>query len=124
MPEKKKLEKEIQREICDFLNEKGYFFWRQNNTPIFDKKFGGFRAMPKYTYRGLPDIMIILRSALIGIEVKVPDYWKRTDEQVKMKDYFIDNGAFYHIAVSLQEAKDIMEMYEDILPNPSPFKEI
>ena len=107
--EKKILEKDIQREICDWLHAEGFFFWRQNNTPIFDRKFGGFRAMAKYTYRGLPDIMILYSGKFIGLEVKVPDYWKRTDGQIEIQDKILNNGGVYAIATSLEEAKSIIE---------------
>ena len=52
-------ETDIQKAICDYLALKGYFFWRSNNTPIFDAKRGRMRAMPKYAMKGLPDICLI-----------------------------------------------------------------
>jgi hypothetical protein len=108
---KKKLEKDIQREICDYLHEQGYFFWRQNNTPIFDRKFGGFRAMTKYTPKGLPDILILKNGKFIGLEVKVPDYWKFTDDQINMRENFHSHGGYYYLVTSLIEAQDIMSKF-------------
>ena len=109
-PKKKTLEKDIQREICDWLYSQGTFFWRNNNTPIFQPggngRAGRFRAMPKYSVKGLPDIMCISHGRFIGLEVKVPGYWKRTDAQIDVKDKFIDNGAYYSLVTSLQEAQD------------------
>lgn len=67
----KETETQIQKSICDYLAYKGYFFWRQNNIPIFDPgKNGGFRAMPKYARKGTPDIFILIPGRVIFMEVK------------------------------------------------------
>ena len=115
---KKILEKDIQREICDWLHGQGTFFWRSNNVPIFEHGGKGgarFRAMPKYAVRGLPDIMCLCNGRFIGLEVKVPDYWKRTDEQIAVKDLFINNGGYYTIVTSLEEAKSYMTAVASII---------
>lgn len=59
-----KSETEVMREICDWLHSQGYFFWRCNNVPVFG------RALPKYTPRGLPDIMIVYKGTFVALEVK------------------------------------------------------
>lgn len=100
---KKKLEKDIQREICDWLAIRGFFFWRQNTIPVYEK--GHFRALPKYTPRGLPDILILSNTKLIGLEVKVPDYWKFTVDQKAIKEKFLTNGGYYSVVTSLEEAR-------------------
>lgn len=109
---KKKLEKDIQREICDWLHHHHFFFWRQNNIPVFQRDSHGsrFRAMPKYALRGLPDIMCLCNGRFIGLEVKVPDYWKYTDDQQAIKDRIIENGGEYHLVTSLEQAVTVMEM--------------
>ena len=114
---KKKLEKDIQREICDWLFKKEFFFWRSNNVPVFDKGRMQFRALPKYTPRGLPDIMIIFKGKFIALEVKVPDFWKYTEDQKLIKSKIVDNGGSYHLVTSLNQAQYIMDFYsthEDI----------
>lgn len=119
MPSKitgKKLEKDIQREICDWLFAQGYFFWRQNTIPVYEK--GHFRALPKYTPRGLPDIMIIHNAKFIGLEVKVPDYWKYTTDQKKIREKIIANGGAYHIVTSLDDAKFLLPQSKKIIPLP------
>ena len=121
---KKKLEKDIQREICDWLFAQGYFFWRSNNVPIFDKKRMAFRALPKYTPRGLPDIMIIEKGKFIALEVKVPDFWKYTDAQKAIKEKIIDNGGYYFLVTSLDEAKNYMESFFIPLTTIDPSKAI
>lgn len=59
-----KTETQIQREICEYLSAKKYFFWRTNNIPVMG------RALPKFTPRGLPDIMMVHSGKLITFEVK------------------------------------------------------
>ena len=103
---KKKLEKDIQREICDWLAIRGIFFWRQNTIPVFEK--GHFRALPKYTPRGLPDILILSSGKFLGLEVKVPDYWKYTADQKAIKEKFITNGGYYSLVTSLEEAQEYL----------------
>ena len=68
-----KTETQVVLEICDFLKSEGYFFWRSNNIPAGGRTFGTYRALPKYTPKGLPDIMLILGGAFYGIEVKKPE---------------------------------------------------
>jgi hypothetical protein len=40
-------EAQIQRAICDYLALRRHFFYRNNNTPIYDATRKAFRAMPK-----------------------------------------------------------------------------
>ncbi len=96
---KKKSEKEIQLEICKWLESQGVFFWRYRYSSRFPIKF-----VP----RGLPDIMILHKGNFIGFEVKVPDYWKRTDSQYYMMDRINDCGGAYYIVTSLGDAMDAM----------------
>ncbi len=109
---RKVLEKDIQRSICDWLFTEGYFFWRQNTVPVFHK--GEFRALPKYTPRGLPDIMIISFGKFIGLEVKRPGERggnpKSVEAQEIMAQKIISNGGFYKVVHSLQEAQDYLSM--------------
>ena len=107
---KKKLEKDIQREICDWLHSENYFFWRQNNIPVFQRDTRGsrFRAMPKYALRGLPDIMCLCNGRFIGLEVKVPDYWKFTDDQKAVQEKIEANGGAYNLVTSLEQVQAIM----------------
>lgn len=106
----KKLESEIVREICDYLATlPDIFFWRSNNVPVYDKARHAFRAMPKYTPKGLPDIMVIRKGHFIGLEVKVPNYWKFTDDQIAVKVKITEHGGFYYLVTSLQEVQDIFK---------------
>ena len=55
-------ESDIQRAICDYRALRRVFFFRCNNQPIYDESL--FRALlPKYTMKGIPDIIAIKRDA-------------------------------------------------------------
>lgn len=76
MIEKKPLEKEILNSICNYLGENKFFFWRANNIPVYGKNNAGkymYRSLPKHTPKGIPDIIVVLRGIIIGIEVKRKD---------------------------------------------------
>ncbi len=105
------LEKDIQREICEWLNDEGYFFWRSNNIPVFGQSNDGkrrFRSLPKFTPRGLPDIMVISRGKFIAIEVKRPGAFLRP-EQAEFGTRLIKNGGNYYTVFCLDDVKMINE---------------
>ena len=102
--EKDKLENVIQNEIFDFLLEHNYYFWRQNNMPVFQKSGGSYRyrALPKHTPRGIPDIFILHMGKFIGVEVKTK-YRKLTEQQAYFGLMCIKNGGYYLIARSVED---------------------
>ena len=95
-------EKDIQLVICKYLELKGHFFWRQNTSPIFDTKTGFYRPMPKYSIKGLPDIVLIKDGVFWGLEVKRPGS-KPSDDQLFFKKRCEESGAKYHIVHSLDD---------------------
>ena len=116
--EKKVLEKDIQRAICDWLHEQGYFFWRQNNVPIFGRSNDGvkrFRAMPKYTPKGLPDIIVLHAGKFIGFEVKRAGMPLR-DEQAEMGRLITKNGGDYYVVTSWEEVRDLLTFKPIAIP--------
>lgn len=103
------LEKEIQNEILEWLSKRELLFWRCNNVPVFSRSNDGvkrFRSLPKYTPKGLPDIMIIHRREFIALEVKRPG-GKIRAEQFEFGDKVMKNGGHYFIVTSLKEVVDI-----------------
>lgn len=103
---KKILEKDIQRDICDWLAEQEKFFWRHNNTPIFGKSNDGrmrFRSMGKYGKHGLPDIIVLDKGIFHGIEVKRPGC-SPTPEQIAVGRSIELAGGKYYVVHSLREA--------------------
>jgi len=62
----------LQTAVLKKLQEAGVFCWRQGNHPVFDKKlnngYGGYRAHAGL--KGVPDILCIIDSQFVGIEIK------------------------------------------------------
>src|SRR3972149_6120481 len=111
-------------EICDWLKREGFFFWRSNNIPAGGRTFGTFRALPKYTPRGLPDIMIGCEGVFIGLEVKRAGSdtereangrairaGKLTPDQAEWGAALSLNGGKYACVRSLQDAKEVCSGY-------------
>lgn len=94
------LEKDIQLAICDYLSLKKYFFWRQNNGGIFERNTGNFRPMPKYSIKGVPDIIVLKDGQFIGLEVKRPK-GIQSDSQKEFEKLCKNNGCQYHIVTSI-----------------------
>ncbi len=102
------MEKEtsIQRSICDYLALKKHFFWRNNTTPVYDPVGKKFRAMPKYSLRGRPDIEIIKDGFYIGLEVKRPNT-KQSDNQKEFEKNCKQAGGEYYVVRSLEDVQNI-----------------
>lgn len=108
MATKKPLEKEIQAAILDYLawnsKQKDYMFWRQNTGGIWDKDH--FRAMPKYSMKGVPDICVIKDGFFIGLEVKRKG-GKQSDDQKIFENEVKAKGAEYYIISGIEDVKNI-----------------
>lgn len=105
----KVLESDVQRLICDFLAYKGLFFWRSNNVPIYARSGDGkmrFRALPKYTPKGLPDIICIRNGHFIALEVK-REGCKQTPDQILIQNEIEDNGGYYYVVTGLSDISKI-----------------
>jgi hypothetical protein len=95
-------ESDIQAAICDYLSLKGYLFSCTNNSPIYDTARSAFRAFPKYTRRGWPDICLIRHSEFYGIEVK-SNTGKLSPEQQELGKLIEKNGDHYIVAPSIDD---------------------
>lgn len=65
---RKQLEKDIQKDILDYLRYRGIFCWKQNNAGI-RKPDGGYIPTG---LRGVSDILGIFNGKFLAIEVKQP----------------------------------------------------
>jgi hypothetical protein len=72
-------ETEIQADILHGLRKMHIgFFWRNNNTGIYDKEKGIYRRPSKeFTMRGVSDILGCYNSKFTAIEVKTPDSYAK-----------------------------------------------
>lgn len=107
------LETVVQKEVCEWLERRGFFFWRVNNTPMAGRPDAAgnfrFRRMPKYTPRGVPDIIVVRRGLFIGIEVKRPKA-KLSEHQVRFGADLIKHGGSYYKVSSIEELEAIPEL--------------
>jgi hypothetical protein len=60
--------------------------------------------------RGLPDVLVLTATAVVGIELKAGK-GKLTPEQLEMATEWRRLGLFYEVARSLREVQDILELY-------------
>jgi len=61
-------ENDVLQSICEFLWYNKIFFYRNNNTPVFNGDV--YRKMPKWSMKGVPDIVGIYKGRPLYIEVK------------------------------------------------------
>lgn len=95
-------ESDIVTAICDYLAYRGHFFWRSNNVPVYDRTRGTYRALPKHTMKGLPDITVVKDGRYIGIEVKTKK-GILSEDQAELDRQLIKHGAQYHVVHSIDE---------------------
>lgn len=115
----------IQSSIIDYLlleQTKGNLFvQRVNNIPVFDKDH--YRALPKGTQRGFPDIFVLKQGRAIFFEVKSGIGSQSTD-QIKMQALLEQQGAEYYIVRSVDYVKKALAQ-SPLLPSvanpPLPF---
>lgn len=108
------LEKDIQNAVCEFLQAKGYFFWRSNNIPVFGRNNAGkmtFRSMGKYTPRGVPDILVVHKGKFIGLEIKRDKQSKLSEYQEIFRDNMAKNGAYYYTIYSIDDLYRVPPLY-------------
>lgn len=97
------LERDIQKQIVDWLTLRG-LFWRRNNTgasgPMFHK---GKRRFVRYSSPGAPDIYVVHRGLYIAIEVKRPG-GRQSEDQIAFMDELRTRGeGIYVLAYSLED---------------------
>lgn len=107
-------ETEIQSSIIDYLmvleSQGKLWFSRLNNIPPVNKTPGGkmtFRALPKGSKRGIPDILVIKSGRTIALEVKTKT-GKQSEYQKEVEENFKKQGQEYYIVRSLDEVIKIL----------------
>ena len=75
------LEKEIQKQILDYLGIKKYFYWR-NNTGAMPTMYKGRKGFVRFGDVGSPDIFLVREGRIYGLEVKTPK-GKQSDTQIR-----------------------------------------
>lgn len=101
------MESEVLRAICDYLALRRVFFFRCNNIPaVYVDKAGQrqFRKLPKYTMKGIPDIIAIRDGRFIGIEVKA-EKGRLSPHQVEFARQCLEAGGEYVVAKSIEDVQ-------------------
>lgn len=99
--QKRVLESDVQSQICYWLLENKYFFWRCNVMPAY----GRSRFLPK----GLPDIAMIHKGIFYGFEIKRPQRpTPLTDDQIAIGERIKEVGGLYYVVHSLQDVQEII----------------
>lgn len=91
------LEKQILKSILDYLEIKKIFHWRQNTGAL--KVQGRFIRFGEV---GSPDIFIVRRGQIIGLEVKT-DKGTQSDFQKEWQTNFESAGGIYHLVRSIDD---------------------
>lgn len=92
------LEKEIQRQILDYLSKAQILHWRNNagQDPTF----------MRFSPPGSPDIYALDNGTLYGIEVKA-EKGKQSEDQKAFQERFEQAGGVYHVVRSVEEVQQI-----------------
>lgn len=88
--------------LCDYLAMRRHYFWRSNNVPVYMPDQQRFRAMPKYSMKGVPDIILIKDGRFVGIEAK-PKGKYQSKEQKDFEEKSCAAGAEYILARSIDD---------------------
>lgn len=96
---------ELQKAICDYLKAHRFFFWRQNNLGVWDNIRKSYRKNPRQT-KGIPDIFVLLRGNLYGLEIKTETN-RQTLDQLEFQKDFERNGGHYFLVRSLSQVMSL-----------------
>ncbi|HLN19159.1 MAG TPA: VRR-NUC domain-containing protein [Patescibacteria group bacterium] len=104
MTTKNKSEIKIQREICEWLEERGVFFWRNNSVGLFDPFMNRYRKKGRFEIIGISDILAVIGGRFVAIEVKSKT-GKPTPSQLIFMDKVNKSGGLAFVARSVEEVE-------------------
>lgn len=97
-------EKEIQKQIIEYLQFKNIFHYR-NNTGTFSNNKGGFYSFGAV---GSPDVICVIDGIYIGLEVKKPG-GKQSENQKAFQKNLEAAGGKYFLVYSLDDVIKIIK---------------
>lgn len=97
------LEKDIQKQILDYLKIKRVFHWRNN---VGAGKLQGGRFV-QFGVAGAPDVFAIKHGVCYGLEVKRPGK-KQSPLQKEFGDKMTEAGAKYMVVTSLDDVMAVL----------------
>ena len=90
-------ESQLVNQIIEGLLYRGIFCWRNNNIPVFSQKQNCFRKLPKFTPKGVADILGLMSGKFLAIEVKIEKN-KQTESQILFGENIKKNNGIYFVA--------------------------
>lgn len=101
-------EYQIERSICDYLKAKKLFFWKTISTGFYDAQLGRFRKqVSPYARKGVPDILLVYKGKLIGIEIKSAT-GRLSDSQRAFGEELLLAGGIYFVARSIEDVQNVL----------------
>ena len=105
----KLLERDIQRQIIDWLGWQGIFAFRTNTGAAMLPGRAGKPQLVRFGFKGVSDILgIVGQGQFLSIEVKRPG-GKLTIDQEVFRELVVKNGGLYILAKSLDDVKRALE---------------
>ena len=98
----KEKESDISNSICEYLTIKKHYFWRTNNIPVFDPRKKVFHRMPKYSVKGVSDLILLKNGIAYFLEVKRKNT-KQSPSQLLFEAMVRKGGAEYFIVRSVDD---------------------
>jgi hypothetical protein len=100
-------ENEVLQAICEYLWYNKIFFYRNNNTATYQPDTKRYRRMPKWSMKGVSDIVGIYQNKPLYIEVKRPKPNKTypSKEQKEFINRVIEEGGIAFVARSIDDVK-------------------
>lgn len=99
-------ETDIQYSVCDYLETRGYIFWRQNNLVPYDPINKRFRKMPKYSVKGVSDIIVLVDGTAWFLEIKKLKTYQSPDQK-EFERLVKRGGCLYYVIRSID---DLLEL--------------
>ena len=102
-------ESDIQSAICEYLQLRKHFFWRNNTTGVQRTTPDGrtFWTNSKYSMKGVADIIIITDGGYaVFLEVKRPS-GRLSPEQEEFKRKCEEKGCEYYRVTSIEQCQEI-----------------
>lgn len=102
-------EKEIQKQILQFLTAYKIFVFRNNTTGVYDPVKKIFRPLSGFSLRGVADILgLTPEGRFLAIEVKTAT-GRQTFEQKQFEDAVKANNGIYILARSIDDVRWLVE---------------
>lgn len=95
-------ESNVQNAICDYLTCRGYTFWRQNTSGIYNERQGRWRTPSKYAVIGVSDIIVLSEGRAYFIEVKTVR-GVQSEDQKDFQEFVERAGCEYLLARCLED---------------------